>query len=70
MNLIENVWSVLKNKVYEGGKIMYNDKATIKARISEEWQALNGNFDFFENLYKSMPKRITKVINANGGNIK
>ena len=63
LNPIENVWSILKQRVYR-----YQRRPTtadeLWERISTEWQAMR--LQSIENLADSMPSRITAVIQARG----
>ena len=61
INIIENLWSILKSKV---------DKST-----SELWKAIEEKFysipdSVIINLYDSIPRRLQAVLNSNGAHTK
>ena len=61
MNPIENVWEVIKSRIYK--KKTKNLRSLIKI-IKKEWKGLPK--EFAKSLFKSMPKRIEALISANG----
>jgi len=65
INIIENLWSILKSKV---------DKRSPKS-TSDLWKAIEEEFysipDFvIINLHDSIPRRLQAVLNSNGAHIK
>ena len=70
LNLIENCWSFLKQRVYKNGTITYRSKEDIEAVIEREWWALQTEDDFFENLYGSLPRRVARIVSVRGDNIR
>lgn len=63
MNIIENVWSILARKVYEGGR-QYNNKNELKEAIEASWE--NIHQDQIQSLYDSLPRRILALHDAKG----
>lgn len=64
LNLIENVWSVMKLNIE---KRLPRTKEELIEYIKIEWNNISQNF--IDKLYKSMNKRITEVINRSGKSI-
>lgn len=60
VNLIENVWSVLKSNI----AVNYDDVRTLKEDIFKTLQSLKENYVL--NLYRFMPKRVNEIIKLNG----
>ena len=65
LNPIENVWAILKDKVYEKQPKNETELAEV---IEEAWWAIPQSF--ICRLIDSMPERIRRVKNANGGRFK
>lgn len=64
LNAIENVWSLLKSKVYS----LPNPTLTIlKQNITDVWENSPEIKEIIERCYESMPDRISAVISAKGG---
>lgn len=61
MNQIENLWSILKDKVYELNPKTENELIII---IFETWEKLDVHL--IRRLIDSMPSRLQDVINNNG----
>ena len=63
LNIIENLWGILKNKVYEGGK---------EYRTADElWESICHHFltiseETIKGLYQSIPARLIRVIELGG----
>lgn len=66
LNPIENLWSLLKDKVAD--KQLTSEKDLIKA-IKDVW-VLNIPADFCKSLVDSMPRRLMDVLKAKGGRTK
>jgi len=64
MNPVENVWGILVRRIYEGGR-QYQNVAQLKVAIEEAWEDLP--IETLQNLVNSMPNRIFKLIQSNGG---
>ena len=64
LNLIENIWSILKQAVERRGPTNVGD---LKKFILEEWNNIPSQI--FVNLYASIRTRITKCIQAQGDSI-
>jgi len=64
LNVIENVWGWLTQKVYEGGK-QFEDKETLTAAIKRAWSEIS--LKYIDSLYYSMKDRIYEVITNKGG---
>ena len=62
LNPIENAWGYLVHHVYKDGKQYYSLNDLREAIIREAQ-------DFIKKLIDSMPKRVTKVVEANGNAI-
>ncbi len=63
---IEQVWSILKERVKEVG---IRNKAHLKSVIQQKWQESNGDKVLCKRLIKSIPKRLLAVIDADGRQI-
>lgn len=63
MNIIENMWSLLARKVYEGCR-QYHNKAELMDGIKMAWQ--NISQDQIQSLYQSLPRRIIALHDAKG----
>ncbi|MBW0589875.1 hypothetical protein O181_129590 [Austropuccinia psidii MF-1] len=63
LNLIENVWKVLKTRVTKHHQPCTMDK--LRAAIQSTWDDLSPTF--FEKLLISMHKRMEAVVESNGG---
>ena len=61
MNVIESMWTYLKNEL----KAFYSSSKELEEDIIFVWKNLP--FDFIETLYESIPKRIQAVIDPKGG---
>ena len=64
LNPIENFWSQLKSKVYEGGR-----QFSSKKDLWEQTSAAGINKDSIKQLSNSMDSRLLKVVTAKGGYI-
>jgi len=61
LNLIESVWSYLKDKLQRS----YDSVEELEEDVLNQWKAIP--FWFIENLYNSFPRRIQAVLDAEGG---
>lgn len=65
LNPIENLWSIVKRRIYKKGP--YNNKKSLIKAFNEEWSNITP--DICRNLVESMTRRLKKVIQAKGGPI-
>lgn len=66
LNLIENVWS----KMEEGWTPVERERrAGLCRRVHAVWEELRAERGYFAELVQSMPRRIRKVIRAEGGHV-
>ena len=63
LNPIENLWTILKNKVSEGQP---NNAKMLEQAIKEVW-VRDISLAYCRNLVESMPRRLEAVIKAKGG---
>jgi len=61
LNLIENRWSIVKNKV---GKRIFLYSEDLWPAVEEEWNGISA--DMIHSLYRSMPSRISAVLRNKG----
>lgn len=70
MNIIENLWGIMKNRVREhqfnNGQI--RNKEQLMDLIKLYWKNIEP--EIIENLYESLPKRMVGIVSANGELIK
>jgi len=66
MNIIENLWAVLKRRVKEitfrEGRI--DGREHFKCIVEREWQNISS--EICDNLYKSLPERMKTIVSASG----
>lgn len=67
LNPIENLWGELSRRVYSNGKV-YNTIGELKSSILCNWYEIEQRY--CKTLINSMPTRIQKIIDNNGGSIK
>ena len=67
MNPVENVWSLLVNEVYAGGK-QYETVKDLKNSLLKAWNRIS--MDSLSSLIKFMPNRVIELLIANGGRTK
>ena len=65
INIIENVWSQLKKRVFQRHPKNIEE---LWAFCQEEFERIP--FEFIQNLYNSTPDRLNKIVQCNGKNIK
>ena len=63
LNIIENVWGILTERIYKG-RDKFSNLGELKSQILSEWQKLS--IDDISNLYKSLPKKLLDVIEKKG----
>lgn len=63
-NPMENLWGIMVRSVYENNR-QYNSLQELKTAVLDAWEHLSG--ETLTKLIDSMPRRIFKVINNNGG---
>ena len=66
LNPIENLWAVLKQKVYRSGR-QYNSKRDLWAAIEEAAASIDANL--IKRLTSSMDRRLLEVIKKSGGHV-
>jgi len=59
LNLLENIWSILKRKVSKGNPA---NKENLWNLIVDEWNKIP--YDTIQSLYSSMPQRLASVIKS------
>ena len=64
LNLIENLWAIVSEKVYQKP---VHTVVSLKKRVCAAWRALDP--DILTNLVLDMPNRMQEVIDAKGGAI-
>ena len=67
INIIENVWSILARRVYQGGRV-FDDVSDLKECLLYEWDKLT--IHEIRNLIESVPRRIVELIVKRGGETK
>ena len=65
INIIENVWSLLKKRVFERRPKNIEE---LWAFCQEEFERIP--LEYIQNLYSSIPDRLNKIVQCNGKNIK
>lgn len=65
--IIENLWSILVRKVYSRGR-QFSDTDDLMDEIQASWEDIDRDIIF--KLYRSIPKRLLAVTDANGGETK
>ena len=63
LNCIENLWGIIKRKIYEGN-VQYTSKESLCQAIEKVFQEVEPSDN--ENLTKSMDDRLVKVIEMKG----
>jgi transposase len=66
LNPIENLWSIVKRKLYEAGK-QYNSKKELKEAIKASCRTISP--ETIKNLTTSMDGRLVKILESHGGYI-
>ena len=64
-NVIENVWSLLKKRVFQKPSKNIEE---LWAFCQEEFERIP--LEYIQNLYSSIPDRLNKIVQCNGKNIK
>ena len=70
LNIIENLWNMLKEEIGPLNDIGPNQKDELTEKINEAWDRLRAKRRVITKLYNSMNKRIQSVITNNGGHTK
>lgn len=65
VNIIENVWSHLKNRLRSRGRP--RNREQLWRLLQEEWYHID--IKYVQTLYASLPSRIEALLKAKGGNI-
>ena len=65
INIIENVWSLLKKRVFQRHPKNIEE---LWAFCQEEFERIP--LEYIQNLYNSIPDRLNKIVQCNGKNIK
>lgn len=63
LNIIENIWAYMAQRVYDGDTV-YLNKNQLMVAIQEVWD--NISEDYLKNLYNSIGKRLVQVIERKG----
>lgn len=66
LNAIENVWSMLHGLVFKNVPL-FTPRAQLFERVLAQWRSISA--DTLRNIIRTMPDRINRVIEAEGGNI-
>ncbi len=64
LNIIENVWTYIKNQLKNDPRGLPINKDDLVSRVLEEWQRVPQNF--IRKLYASIPRRLLAVISQRG----
>ena len=72
LNIIENLWPILKQEVGPLRDIRRNDRERVITLIQEAWERIGRNRcpDLLKKLYASMPKRVRQCYNKKGAQLK
>ena len=70
LNLIENLWNMLKEEVGPQNNIGPNQKEQLIGIVNEAWDRLRRKRSIITRLYGSMKKRLEEVISKDGGQTK
>ena len=68
MNIIENLWTLLKQEVAKLPAA--TNREELKERILSAWKNLGRRRDALKNLCDSMPRRVSALVQSRGGPIK
>ena len=63
LNLIENLWAILKSSAYE--EPVPQNKKELRTRFEEKWNSIS--LDLLKNLSSSFKKRVKQIIYNHGG---
>ena len=67
MNIIENLWAYLDNRIRAHPQNLSNSEELWMA-LQQEWYKISP--EYIRKLYESLPRRVEEVCNAKGGNTK
>ena len=70
LNIIENLWNMLKDEIGPLNHIGPNQKEQLVEVITEAWNRLRTKRRTLRNLYASIKTRLRRVIDLNGGHTK
>lgn len=70
LNLIENLWNMLKEEIGPQNNIGPNQKEQLVGVVNEAWDRLRRKQSVITRLYGSMKKRLEEVISKDGGQTK
>ena len=65
MNIIENLWTLLKQEVAKLPAA--TNREELKERILSGWKNLGRRLDALKNLCDSMPRRVSALVQTRGG---
>ena len=66
LNIIENVWGLLARQVYANGR-QFSTVGNLRQRVVECWDRLHMDQEYGEKLFRSIPGRLTQVLEKKGG---
>ena len=64
LNVIENLWGLLVKNIYHNGR-QFDNFNDLKEAIKANWNTINQ--EYIQNLFASIPKRLTECVNNKGG---
>lgn len=64
LNPIENFWAELTR---DWVSVFPRNLDTLETYVVQRWEEWRGQTQYFQNLFDSMPQRLNKVIENNGG---
>lgn len=67
LNPIENLWGIIVRDLYKNGNKQFDTREQLKKALLKTWKNLDDKK--VRKLVKSMPKRLVKVVNADGKQI-
>ena len=67
LNVIENVWGIMEQKLTEDGRGERHSADELWRRVEQAWDSLRANTEMFAALSGSMVKRLQSVVDAAGG---
>ena len=65
LNIIENVWAIIKDRVYKNSR-RFKTESEIKEVIEFHWNDLKNDESLFNSLYLSLIRRVKDCIAAEG----
>ena len=67
LNIIENVWGVMAQRMYMDGKT-YSNREELQNAVHDSWDSIETSF--LQSLYNSIPSRLNAVIASGGAQTK